>query len=93
MPTAQCPSLHTSTACHTGPAHIKSTQIGCASNVCPQTPRYACLTVSVKTKPACIRFTQANNAFGVINVPAVPCPHPHIDMTVPTGPAQPSSRG
>ncbi|XDV45122.1 hypothetical protein PO909_013269, partial [Leuciscus waleckii] len=30
MPTAQCPSLHTSTACHTGLAHIKPTQIGCA---------------------------------------------------------------
>ena len=97
MPTAQCPSLHISTACHTGLAHIKPTQIGCASNMvnvpttqCPLTPRYACLTVSVKTKPTCTRFTQANDVFGVINVPAVPRPHPHIDMTVPTGTAQPS---
>ncbi|CAM4708193.1 unnamed protein product [Leuciscus chuanchicus] len=57
---------------------------------CPLTPRYACLTVSVKTKPTCTRFTQANDAFGVINVPAVPRPHPRIDMTVPTGTAQPS---
>ncbi|XDV29479.1 hypothetical protein PO909_032602, partial [Leuciscus waleckii] len=55
MPTAQCPSLHTSTACHIGLAHIKPTQIGCASNMCPLTPRYACLMVSVKTKPTCTR--------------------------------------
>ncbi|XDV25826.1 hypothetical protein PO909_029676 [Leuciscus waleckii] len=97
MPTAQCPFLHTSTARHTGLAHIKSTQFDCALNVadvptaqCPQSLRPACLEVSVKTKPTCIRSAQADNALGVVNVPAIPRPHPHTDMTSPTGLAQPS---
>ncbi|XDV34365.1 hypothetical protein PO909_004529 [Leuciscus waleckii] len=48
MPTAQCSFLHRNTARHTGLAHMKSTQINCALNVCPQTLRSACLKVSVK---------------------------------------------
>ncbi|XDV14332.1 hypothetical protein PO909_014603, partial [Leuciscus waleckii] len=90
MPTAQCSFLHTNTARHTGLAYMKSTQIDCALNVCPQTLRSACLKVSVKTKPTCIRSAQADNALSVVNVPAIPRPHSHIDMTGLTGLAQPS---
>ncbi|XDV54036.1 hypothetical protein PO909_022414, partial [Leuciscus waleckii] len=43
-----------------------------------------------KTKPTCIRSAQADNALSVVNVPAIPRPHSHIDMTGLTGLAQPS---
>ncbi|CAM4658873.1 unnamed protein product [Leuciscus chuanchicus] len=43
-----------------------------------------------KTKPTCIHSAQADNALSVVNVPAIPRPHSHIDMTGLTGLAQPS---
>ena len=95
MPTPQCPSLHTSTALHSGLAQIKSTPVDCASHIVKvpttQCPRTLCLSdhrLSVKTRPVSARAAYTGSAPQAVNVPAS-SPHLLAHMS-PTGLAQPS---
>ena len=96
MPTPLCPSLHKSTAPHTGPALIRSTQVDRALNIvkvptsqCPQTLCLADHRLPVKTGSVRARSAQADSVAKAVNVPG-PRPRSLAGCMSPMRPSQTS---